>query len=366
MFNFDDIREILDNAPKKVLSLLLKVDPADQANQSDTPAWKIYAKNSLRELEASVTEKQLPDWKELRQQAEDYLENYQVQGKTLVMYIGKNDFFKVFHLPMALENQSSYGAALILPLLWALDEYEEAMVVLIDKEKAEFLKVYMNDANINERMRIHLEQFEQGDNVYTFKPSGARSGTGFTHSNQKDDFAALVEEQTQQFYREVLAEMEKRLKNGKIKRLILGGNHESAKALESLLSDKLSAIYMGVLPIPFISSEKQIAEAIEQHASMSERSDELDLVNSVIDLAKSGGRGALGKAEIEQAIKFRQIELLILPYPPRNEDLALRWIREVFNMSGSVEFVDGPAAERLEEEGGVAARLYYQIAEQNP
>ena len=44
--------------------------------------------------------------------------------------------------------------------------------------------------------------------------------------------------------------------------------------------------------------------------------------------------------------------------------LALRWIKDVFNMSGSVEFVDGSAAERLEEEGGVAARLYYRITEQ--
>lgn len=364
MFNFDEIRTLLDTAPKKVLSLILRVDPSDQANQADMPAWKIYTKNSLRDIESIVTEKQLPEWQEIRQRAEAYLDSYELQGKTLAIFVGKGDFFEAFHLPMALENQANYGAPLILPLLWALDEYEAAMLVLIDKEKAEFLKVYMNSADSTERMRINFEQFEFDDNVYTFRPSGAGAGTAFTHSSQKDDYAAMIDEQTQQFYREVLAEMETRLKSGKIKRLILGGNHESARALESLLSDKLSAIYMGVLPIPFISNEKEIAAAIEQLASMSERSDELDLVNSVIDLAKSGGRGALGKADIEQAIKFRQIELLILPYPPRNEDLAMRWIREVFNMSGTVEFVDGPAAERLEEEGGVAARLYYRIAEQ--
>src|SRR5688572_20713379 len=140
MFNFDEIRELLDSAPKKVLSLILRVDPSDQANQADTPAWKIYAKNSLREIEGSVTEKQLPEWQEIRQRAEAYIETYQLQGKTLAMFMGKGDFFEVFHLPMALDNQHNYGAPLILPLLWAVDEFEAAMVVLIDKEKAEFLK----------------------------------------------------------------------------------------------------------------------------------------------------------------------------------------------------------------------------------
>jgi hypothetical protein len=365
MFNLDDIRKLLDNAPKKVLSLILKVDPADQANQSDSPAWKIYAKNALRDIEATLKENQLPQWHELRQKAEEFLETYQVKAKTLALYIAKDDFFETYEMPIAIENQSAYGPPLLLPLLWAIDEYEPALVVLVDNEKADFLKVYLNNADTNTRMRIDFDQFEFDDNVYTFRPSGASEGTGFTHSSQKDDYAAVVQTHLEQFHRDVVAEIEKRLDGIKLKRLILGGNEEAAKQVQNLLGEKQAAMSMGFLPIPFIKNEKEIVEAISQLSLTDERTQELDLVNNIIDLAKSGGRGALGKKDVEQAITFRQIELLVLPYPPKNEDLALRWIREVFNMSGTVEFVDGAAAERLQEEGGVAARLYYRITEQS-
>jgi hypothetical protein len=364
MFTIDDIRKLLDNAPKKVLSLILKVDPADQANQSDTPAWKIYAKNAFRDIELTVTEKQLPQWQEIRQRAEDFLETYSVKGKTLALFAAKDGFFETYDMPMALENDSAYSQPLLLPLLWAIDEHEPALVVLVDNEKADFLKVYLNSADTNTRMRIDFDQFEFGDDVYTFKSGGAAAGTGFIHSSQKDDYVAVVQSHLEQFHRDVVAEIEKRLDGVKVKRLILGGNEEAAKQVQNLLPEKQSAMCMGVLPIPFIKNEKQIVEAISELSLTDERSQELDLVNSVIDLAKSGGRGALGKKEVEQAITFQQIELLILPYPPKNPELAMRWIKDVFNMSGSVEFVDGSAAERLEEEGGVAARLYYRIAEQ--
>jgi hypothetical protein len=363
MFNLDDIRKLLDNAPKKVLSLILKVDPADQANQSDSPAWRIYAKNALRDIEANLKENQLEDWQGLRQRVEGFLETYAVKGKTLALYIAKDDFFESYDLPMAIENQSAYGAPLLLPLLWAIDEYEPALVVLVDSEKADFLKVFLNNADANSRMTLNFD-FDFSDSYYAFRPGGAREGTGFTHSSQKDDAAAVLQTHLEQFYRDVVAEIETRLDGIKIKRLILGGNEEAAKQVQNLLSEKQAAMSMGFVPIPFITNEKGIVEAISQVSLTDERNQELDLVNSIIDLAKSGGRGALGKKEVEQAITFRQIELLVLPYPPRNEDQALKWIREVFNMAGSVEFVDGEAAERLEEEGGVAARLYYRITEQ--
>ena len=82
-------------------------------------------------------------------------------------------------------------------------------------------------------------------------------------------------------------------------------------------------------------------------------------MNQVIDFAKSRGRGALGEEAVKMALDMQRVELLILSWPTNNPDLSDDLAFRALQLNSEIELVHGEAAERLNAEGGVAARLYY-------
>jgi peptide subunit release factor 1 (eRF1) len=116
-----------------------------------------------------------------------------------------------------------------------------------------------------------------------------------------------------------------------------------------------------VLPIPMRATEQEVLERLQPAAYAYERAHEKELLTQVIDFAKSGGRGALGRKAVMDALQQQRVELLILPYPMDDQALMEQMTQLVMQSSGSIEFVHDNEAERLRQEGGVAARLYYAL-----
>ena len=46
----EELRELIDQNPRPVLSVFCRTDPRDQANSSETPAWAIALKNGLNHV----------------------------------------------------------------------------------------------------------------------------------------------------------------------------------------------------------------------------------------------------------------------------------------------------------------------------
>ena len=89
-----------------------------------------------------------------------------------------------------------------------------------------------------------------------------------------------------------------------------------------------------------------------------ERAREEALVEEVVDFARSGGRGALGVADVTACLARKQVELLLLPWPGEGEGLEAM-AREALAAGATVELVSGEAAAKVQGVGGVAARLFY-------
>ena len=54
----------------------------------------------------------------------------------------------VTRLPVPLaEHAVAYGRASLGPLLWAMDEYERTLIVVVDQERARFISGYMGGAS---------------------------------------------------------------------------------------------------------------------------------------------------------------------------------------------------------------------------
>lgn len=356
MLKHSDIRDLLAQAPEQVLSLYLRVDRAYQPNQSETPAWRIHLKNAM-----SAVEEQFKNSKSISENVTQFFENYSPSSKSLVIFAGEDDYLESFELPIAIESNHTIGEIDVVSLLWAIDEYERYLVALVDVEQARFLSAYLGRADTSDEMEIDFDDYDFREQQ--FVDARGTGGDGFRQSSGGENFEDMKREHVRRFHSDIAERIRDLADDMGAERIILGGNEKAAHQVKDLLHDTMKNKVVDILPVPLERSDSEVAEAIEDAALNYERSHEHDLVNEVINLAKSGGRGALGVEDIRQALKMQQVELLVLPYPMDDEALAAELTLEVLNSGGEIELVHGSAASLLQQEAEVGARLYYQIAE---
>ena len=360
MIDLAGIKEMVAQTDEHTLTLYLNVDNATRENQAETPAWHTFAKNKLKEFDPSA-EKTSDAWGDIQARVEDFFEQYQPSSKGLALFAWQGSL-QTIELPFGVENQASFGSPQIAPLLWVLDEYEPYLIVLVDQEKARFFVAQLGSVGFREGLEVDLEGYDfvehtTGASVTTGQGGGAVHG-GSGH----DDHEATLDEHRARLYRQVATGIEQYVNQRHIRRTFLGGSEQSAHAVVNFLPQKLQDAIVGVLPIPLRSSMQEIFDHVQPKAIEYERSEEMQIVQQVIDFAKANGRGALGMKQVNDALTMQRVELLILPYSEADEegvrpDLPLR----AFASGGSVELVHGEAAELLKSEGGIAARLYYAL-----
>jgi hypothetical protein len=288
---------------------------------------------------------------------EDYFAAYEPNSKGVVMFFGP-DFERVYELPVVFENQASFGKPLVAPLLWAIDEYENYLIVMVDHEKARFFTAYLGDIGFQEDMTLELDTHDWREK--TGAPPST-SGSSLGRGSSEDDFEDRVIEHVQRFYRDVAVHIEDLISKHRIGRIVLAGNEQSSHAVHGFLPEKLADCVVAVMAIPMRYNAREIMEQVLPRALEYEREQEMALVNQVIDLAKSGGRGALGRDNVMSALEQQRVEVLVAPWPMDDPALEAELPTRVFASSGEIELVHGEAAELLKEEGGLGARLYYAI-----
>ncbi|HEY0135612.1 MAG TPA: hypothetical protein VGB85_16120, partial [Nannocystis sp.] len=74
----------------------------------------------------------------------------------------------------------------------------------------------------------------------------------------------------------------------------------------------------------------------------------------------------LGHAAVAACLERQQVELLVLPWPMQDPILRDTLPRQALLAGAKIELVSGAAAERLNTEGGVGARLFYVIKSEIP
>jgi hypothetical protein len=331
-------------------------DPADPENQSQTPAWQIYFKNAVADVEAGLDPVQTKQWKSVRLSDDDpnkewarirkrldkYLTSYRPDGKSLALFISPGSEYS-FELPVRLANVCHFGKPHIQEILWALDEYQQHLVLLFAEDQTRVLRVVLGGT--------------AADAVVTSDQAWQRQmrkGGGHQQIEWRQD------ELTRRFINSVAAEVDKYfLKNPDIERIILGGNVEIANAVLGALHTAVQEKVIAVLPIPVASPAHEVAGRIREAAVAAEREYEAALVDEVASQAKARGRGATGSVAVARAVERSAARLLALPYPAGEDAEPL--LLEAVRQGSRVEFLHDEAAERARAEGGIIARLYYAI-----
>lgn len=352
------IRDLLEKTADGVFSLYLYVDPGYQPNQNEQPAWHIYAKNALKDFSEQDDS---THWQTVKEHAENFMDSYSVQSKSLVLFVNEDGVIDSFDLPIAIQNSHTFGKIDVVPLLWALDEYEHYLVVLVDSEQARFVRASLGGATTDEEMSIDFDDYDFRNKQFIHANHG--DGIDGQQGSGGDNFADMKAEHIRRFHKDVAEQIRDVMRDMQSERIVLAGSEQAAHQVKSLLHETVQAQVIDILAIPFDSNDSKIANEIQTAALNYERSKELDLVNEVIGFAKAGGRGALGLDAVREALKMQQVDLLILPYPMEDEALASELTLGALNSGASVELVHGSAATHLADEGNVAARLYYSVNE---
>jgi hypothetical protein len=355
MLNLDELKQMImeTEGGESTLSLYLDVDPGKQENQSTQPAWRIILKDILRDVENQ--HKSGAGWQAIKERFDAFFESYNVNSKGLGVFFTPTSE-RIYELPVPVESRWAFGKPLIAPLLWAIDEYEPYLIVMVDQEKAELLTMYLGSAKVEDRLESDLESYEFKQK--TLMPSGAQ---GITEGSNRDAFQSTINAHVNRFHREVVQHIEELVKKNSHIRIIVGGEEQAAHAVYDLMPQHLTDTVVKVMPIPMRSNQAQVMEQVLPVATEYEREQEMNLVDQVIDFAKAGGRGALGRKAVEEALVMQRVETLILPWPATDDHEATDLAARAFASGGAVELVHGAAAARLKEEGGIAARLYYTL-----
>lgn len=357
MLNLETLRQLVSDYPDGMLTLYLHTDAGDPANQAQQPAWRIWFKNALRDLEEKIDESEQERWQQIRENALTFVSQYSPSGKTLVIFMS-DEYRAVYELPFALQNAADYGQPLVTPALWALDEYERYLVARVDQEQAIISSVFLGHQTENEELTIDLD-YDWGEK--TLMPA-ASYGKNLTEGSQRDAFEDMIDDHVRRFYADVAETIREYYESTQARYILLGGNEKSATAVRDQLHPSIKDRVVNILKLPLNTGKNEMMEKIIQAASDHERDREYELVQSIIDAARAGGRGAVGINDVASAMEMGQIETLVLPWQMHDEALS-NFIQRAFERNASIELVHGKAARLLTQEGGIAARLYFAIQE---
>ncbi len=352
MLQIQDVQALLKRADARTLSLYLAIDLSLPENQAANPGWRTWAKNHLREINHQVSDAEDLLWPLLRQQAERFLDDYIPAAKGLALLLGES-LEAIYELPVAFPNRAAYGPPLITPLLWALDEYETYLVAMVDRSEARFFTTRLGQVQFEDSMELAFDTHTW--RVKTAMPSGVGIGRG----SAVDEFQDRKVERQNSLYRDVAAQIGELMTTHGARRLVLAGSEQSIHAVLNRLPEGAAQAVVTLLPLPMRYTTHEVMNAILPAALDYERRQEAQLVEDVVGLAKAGGRAALGRVAVLQALERGQVEMLVMPWPLEETAEDADVPRRVLLNGGTVELVHGAAAERVKAEGGMIARLYY-------
>ena len=383
------IKETLKGLQPPVLSLYLDLNPAKPENANR--AYALRAKDAMKAL--SVPEA-------LAERVLELLKHEVVQAKTLALFANEKrlELFPLqVELPLVsgvhtafLDEKESrlltdgalahYGEPFLLPLVYALDEYERYGVVYLDQEKWRVFEIFLGEiAEVKDAfLALDTEAWRRlslDAPGRRFNLSGiSRGGAG------QDLFAKRLAAWEERFYKILAQDLEKHQEERGFTRIVLMGPEEHTKLFLGYLPKRLKEKVVAELPsLPHPGvSPGEVLKRLEPVLAELERQAEVKLLEK---LEEAYPKAAFGP-EVLERVQEGRVELWVLPWhlngkvyacsgfylaeeaqalgsceKPEEKPLALVLPELAAGYAAKLEFVRGEAERRLLERGGMATLL---------
>ncbi len=383
------IKESLKDLKTPALSLYLDINPAKPDNAGK--AYALRAKDAMKAL--AVPEA-------LAEKVLELLQHEVIQAKTLALFADQE---RLELLPLQVELPlvravktafvdektsrlltdgalAHYGEPFLLPLVYALDEYERYGVVYVDQERWRVFEVFLGEiAEVKDAFlaldteawrRLSLDAPGRRFNLGGI----ARGGAG------QDLFAKRLAAWEERFYKALAHELVRHVEERGFTRLLLMGPEEHTKLFPGYLPKRLKEKVVAELPsLPHPgASPGEVLKRLEPVLEEVERQAEVRLLE---ELEEAYPKAAFGP-EVLARVQEGRVELWVLPWHlerevyacdglylaeeaqalaycqnPEKKPLAVVLPELAAGYAARLEFVRGEAERRLLERGGMAALL---------
>lgn len=391
MIGKEEIRRIRESIGAKegpILSLYVDVNPAKPENAGR--AYALRAKDAMKALN-------VPEG--LSERVLVVLKNQVLEARTAVFFAGE-DLFEVLLLQVELPLVNSvktafldekagrylvdgvlayFGEPFLLPLVYALDEYERHGVVYVDQEKWRVFEVFLGE--IEEVHDAFLALDTEAWRRLSLDAPGRRFNLGRISGGAAQDlFAKRLEAWEERFYKALAHELERLSEARGFTRLVLMGPEEHTKLFLGHLPKRLRERVVAELPsLPHPgASPGEVLKRLEPVLEEVERREEVKFLER---LEEAYPKAAFGP-EVLARVQEGRVEVWVLPWhleqevylcqdfafadeaqalayceSPEKKPLAAVLAPLAVGYATKLEFVRGEAEKRLLERGGMAALL---------
>ncbi len=360
MLNRDQLIELYrSHRDESVLSVYVDGDGKDPAQRR---TWALELEQGLARERARV-ESESPETLDAFDRAkalvEERLGRYGafLPAKGWVGFAAEGGLVYAEELPVPMPHLVRWERGLrAAPYVRALKQDRMVVAVLVDSRKARVFTYHQGE--LEERADL-LADAEIGDYRESSMSKRASTHTG-THGETGTDAAQRALEKSATELQARLVQVVEDLA-GKDGLVVLGGVAEREAAVAGQL-EHMSDRLVVVPSMHLAMTEAEVKETVEGAASELTRALQGELLGTVMDLARSGGKGALGLVDTEDALRGARVDTLLLTrgFRERHPDLADHFVGTAFEQGAGVEELSHDSAERLDEEAeGVGARLRY-------
>jgi len=305
-----DLSDLVGSEREDVLSVALDVDPTKPEHQATHPAWRTWLRGALRDLAASLPVEQRKMVEERAREVLQYLERERPRGRGLALFAGQ-DLWRVFVLPVPLRNHAAYGRPDVLPLLWAMDEYEPYAILVVSRERAQILLAYLGGTVVAETEALSLDvnewRFASG-RTPTFTKA---AGTGATRGAQRDTFEAKVDTHRRRFWSGVADAAGRYLEESGITRLVICGPPEATHAVRDLLAAKAKEAVVDIIPVPEDAGSAEIHRRSLAAALAEEHRRDRELVD-LLTRTPAAPEAVVGLGDVLAAVSREQLSTLVV------------------------------------------------------
>ncbi len=151
-----DLADLIETDRSDVLSVSLDINPSKPEHQGKNPAYRIWLRNALRQTLEAIPKDAHRGADELAQRILHHVETDRPRGRGLAMFAAPG-LWREFVLPVPLPNRTQYGRPDVVPVLWAVDEYEPYAILAVDREHARILIAYLGRTTTVDEETLELD-----------------------------------------------------------------------------------------------------------------------------------------------------------------------------------------------------------------
>lgn len=346
---------------RDVLSVYVDADQRDPAQRE---AWRVHLDGEIARLRRGLEQAGQADVAGFDAAWALVAERLRTNGHTSMSKRGWVAFAtpdRLWHadgVPARMPHLVSWQRGLrAAPYVRALKQERPVTVLLVDGRRARVFEQV--EGTIVELAGI-LADADVGDLGDSEMSKGSSRASGVRGETARDQAHRLREVAADRMRKELADIIGARVEADGI--VVVGGPIEASKKLVALLPRKLGDRVAEWPSLHLEMSSAEVREEVRAAAGDLRERGHQALVAEVMNVARAGGRGTLGRQDTLAALEAMSVDTLLLSrgFIQEHPSIADHAVGVAFVQGADVEEVSGAVAEVLDREGaGIAARLRF-------